>query len=72
MLAISSSSVGCRNIVLLLSFQRCCNFLRNKGFDYFPCVLNVIPISFETFIILSLFTFLHKVGELTSIFLELL
>ena len=41
----------------------CYSFLRNKGFDSFPCVLNVIPISFKIFIIISLFTFLRKGKE---------
>ena len=36
---------------------------RNKRFDSFPCALNIIKISFKIFIIISLFTFLHKGGE---------
>ena len=37
-------------------------FKRNKGFDSFPCVLNIIPICFKISITTSLFTSLHK-GE---------
>ena len=108
MLTISSLSVGCRNIVLPLLFERsekclceyfvlfcgfsyrgkviikdfcknplcttvikggytdtpgCYSFSRNKGFDFFSCSLNIIPIFFKIFIIISLFTFRYKGGE---------
>ena len=109
MLAISSLSVGCRNYVLLVSFERCLyeyfmlicrsfsyrgkvfikgirniieiacsitiikggycrcmgcySFWKNNGFDSFPCVLNIIPFSFNIFIIISLFTFLYNGRE---------
>ena len=43
------------------------SFQRNKGFDSFPCVVNIIPICFKIFIIISLFTFLDKGGEKISI-----
>ena len=36
---------------------------RNKGFDFFPCILNIIPISSKIFIIISLLVFLYKGGE---------
>ena len=39
------------------------SFKRNKGFDSFPCVLNIIIISFKIFIITSLFAFLRKGRE---------
>ena len=104
MLVISFLSEGCRNIVLLLSFERfsfsyrgkviikgvsniisigysitiikeqyswytgCYIFQRNKGFHSFSCVLNIVPISFKIFMIIRLFTFLHKSGEFISIF----
>ena len=44
-------------------YTGCSSFYRNKGFNSFPCVLNIIPISFKIFIIISLFPFLHKGGE---------
>ena len=119
MLAISSLSVRCRNIVLLLSFENLenvymnilcssCSFsykgqviikgvgniigigysiiiisreyswhtgwynlYRNKGFDSFQCVLNIIPILFKIFIIIRQLFFLHKGGEWISIFFVL-
>ena len=43
-------------------YTGCYTFFRNKGLDAFPC-FNIIPISFKIFIIISLFTFLHKSGE---------
>ena len=38
------------------------SFWRNKGFDSFPDILNIIAISSKIFII-NLFTFLHKGRE---------
>ena len=36
---------------------------RNKGFNSFPWVLNIIPISFKSYFIICILTFLHKGGE---------
>ena len=44
-------------------YIRCYIFQRNKGFNSFPCVLNIILISFKIFFIISLLTVLHKGGE---------
>ena len=49
-------------------FTGCYSFTRIKEFDSFPWDLNIIPISFKIFVIISLYSFLHKSGEQISIF----
>ena len=43
------------------------SFKRNKGFDSFLCVFDIIQICFKVFVTISLFIFLHKGGEKDSI-----
>ena len=40
-----------------------CSFWKNKGFEYFPYVLNFTLIYIKIFIITNLLTFLNKSGE---------
>ena len=49
-------------------YTGCYSFQRNNRFDYFRSVLNIIPISFKIFIIINLFTFLHKGREQIYLF----
>ena len=44
----------------------CYSFQRNQGFNSFLFVLNIIPISFKIFIIISLFTFFISQLELMT------
>ena len=51
------------SIIIIMGEHSWCtgsySFERHWGFDSFPCVLNIIPICFQMFIIISPLTFLH-------------
>ena len=44
-------------------YTGCYSFQRYKGFDLFPCVLDIISTTFQIFITISLFTFPRNDGE---------
>ena len=68
-----SNIIGIGYSIIIIKGQyswyiECYSFQINKGFDSFPCLLNIISISFKIFIIISLLTFLRKGREKISIF----